>query len=77
MPARKPPSDNRVVLRLSPQWRQRVAREAQKNNCTLNREMARRIEQSFSVDGLRSIEAVADELTKAWERVRKGGGTRA
>jgi hypothetical protein len=77
MPARKPPSDNRVVIRVTPQVRQRLEREARKNRCTLNREMANRLEASLSAVPLRSIEDVANDLTAAWAKVRKGAGKAA
>jgi hypothetical protein len=67
MPARKQPSDTvRTVLRLREGVRQRVEREARKNQCSLNMEMARRIEQSLEAGPVKSIEAVATELPGTW-----------
>jgi hypothetical protein len=66
LPAQKPTDTVRTVIRLRRQVRQRVEREAQKNQCSANMEMARRIEQSFEVGAVRSIEDIATELSGSW-----------
>ena len=77
MPARKPLATVQVGLRLREELRARVAREARKNGVPLNREMARRIEESLEVGAMRSIEEVAAELASTWARVRKGASKAA
>ncbi len=74
MPARKPTDLVQVGLRLREDLRQRVVNEARKNHIPINRELHRRIEQSFEIGMVRSLEAVAADMASTWSRIRKGGG---
>jgi hypothetical protein len=58
-------------LRIKEGLRRRLAREAERNQTTLNKEMARRLEQSFDVAPMRSLEQVATDITKSWARLRE------
>ncbi len=71
---RKTTDTVQIGLRIREAVRQRVAREAKKNQVSINREMARRIEQSFEIGAIKSIEDVAADLASTWARVRKASG---
>lgn len=48
-----------------------LARSAKENGVTMNIELNRRLEASLRSDALRTIDAVAADLSKTWARVRK------
>jgi hypothetical protein len=53
-----------VPVRLRESVRMRLQREAEKNQRPLSTEMARRLERSFDVDAMRSVEDAATDLIK-------------
>jgi hypothetical protein len=68
---RKPSDNVQVGLRLREGLRQRLIREAKKNQIPLNREMSQRLEASFKIGAIKSIEEVAADLVSTWGRIRK------
>jgi hypothetical protein len=69
MPVRKPSDDVQVGLRIKERMRQRLIREAEKNQVSINREINDRIEQSFEAGAMRSIDDVAANLVNAYRKV--------
>ena len=53
-------------LRVRETMRQRLHREAKKNQCSINAEINRRIEQSFEAGARRSLEDVATDMASTW-----------
>jgi hypothetical protein len=67
--AEKPGDIVQPNLRIREDLRQRLEREARKNQRSLNKEMIRRLERSFEADTVRSLEDIVADLTKALRRV--------
>ncbi len=69
--AEKPGDIVQPNLQIREELRQRLEREARKNQLSLNKEMIRRLEASFEADAMKSIEQIAAELQKSWSRARR------
>ena len=59
--ARKPVDPVKLNLRFTEALRQKLERQAIKNNCSINSEIVRRLEQSFAKDANRELEKNQDE----------------
>jgi len=67
----KPTDVISTSLRIREALRAKLALAAKDNRITLNGEIARRLEESVKAETLRTIDDVANDLTKAWSRFRK------
>jgi hypothetical protein len=60
--SRKPTDTVQVGLRIRESLRRQLEKESEKHRCSINQEMAMRLEDSFRADALRSIDASASYL---------------
>jgi hypothetical protein len=59
------------TLRMPVDLHAKLVREAKKSGVTLNKEATRRLRESFEAPAIKDIETVAENMVKAWGRIRK------
>ena len=67
--SRKPTDTVQVGLRIRESLRRQLEKESEKHRVSINQEMATRLEDSFRVDALRSIDTIAADLANIHGRM--------